>query len=182
VTDKPVNEVSERKEDETAVPEVAEQPVDTEQTLEEQLEKAQAEAAEYLDGWQRARAELANYRKRTERERAQWRSVIRGEVIIELLDILDDFDRAMENLPGDTADHDWVSGVALIYRKLKSKLDELGVAEIEAEGETFDPELHEAVMQLDDPDHEAGQVIEVLRKGYRLDDRVLRPSMVVVAS
>jgi molecular chaperone GrpE len=145
VTDKPVKEVSERQEDEAAAPEVVEQPADTEQTLEEQLEKAQAEAAEYLDGWQRARAELANYRKRTERERAQWRSMIRGEVIVELLDILDDFDRAMENLPDDMADHDWVSGITLIHRKLKSKLGEMGVAEVEAEGETFDPELHEAV-------------------------------------
>lgn len=182
MTDQPANEITETQEDETPVPEEGVEPAVLEQTLEEQLDMAQAEAAEYLDGWQRARAELANYRKRTERERARWRETIRGEVVTDLLDILDDFDRAMENLPDEVADHEWVGGVALIQRKLETQLGQMGVAEIEAEGETFDPELHEAVMQREDPDHEAGQIIEVLRKGYRLEDRVLRPSMVVVAS
>lgn len=145
------------------------------------LDEAKAEAAEYLDGWQRARAELANFRKRTERDRGQWQISLRGEVINSLLPVLDDFDLAMDNLPDDIKDHDWVAGIALIYRKFQTQLQEQGVEEIPADGEPFDPEVHEAVMRRPEPEAESGTVIEVLRKGYKLEDRVIRPSLVVVA-
>ncbi len=145
------------------------------------LEEAKAEAAEYLDGWQRARAELANFRKRTERDRSQWQIMLRGEAINSLLPVLDDFDLAMENLPDDLQDHDWVAGIVLIHRKFQTTLQEQGVEEIPAAGEPFDPEVHEAVMRRPDPEAESGTVIEVLRKGYKLEDRVIRPALVVVA-
>jgi len=145
------------------------------------LEEARAEAAEYLDGWQRARAELANFRKRTERDRSQWQIMLRGEAINSLLPVLDDFDLAMENLPDDLKDHDWVAGIVLIHRKFQTTLQEQGVQEIPAAGEPFDPEVHEAVMRRADPEAEPGTVIEVLRKGYKLEDRVIRPALVVVA-
>ncbi len=150
--------------------------------VEEQLAEAKAQAAEYLDGWQRARAELANFRKRTERERGEWESTLRGSVIAQLLPILDDFDRAMDNLPPDGQAQEWVEGIALIHRKLQNQLAELGVTEIEAQGKPFDPELAEALMQRESPDHPSGEVIEVVRKGYLIDGRVLRPAMVVVAA
>lgn len=150
--------------------------------LQTQLAEAQAQAAEYLDGWQRARAELANFRKRNERERSQWQIELRAEVVSSLLPVLDDFDRAMENLAEDIQEHDWVSGIALIYRKFQTQLNELGVREIPAAGETFNPELHDAMMSREEPDTEAGTIIEVLRKGYTLNERVIRPALVVVAS
>lgn len=155
---------------------------DADVSLEDQLAEAKTEAAEYLDGWQRARAELANFKKRIERERSNWQSSLRGEVITSLLAVLDDFDRAMENMPDDIEDHDWVAGIALIYRKFQTQLKEQGVEEIEALGKPFDPELHDAVMQRDDEDAESGTVVEVLRKGYKLGDKVIRPALVIVAA
>ncbi len=146
-----------------------------------QLEVAQAQVAEYLDGWQRARAELANYKKRIDRERAELESMLRSDTIKRLLPVLDDFDRAMDNMPEDIAGREWVEGVALIYRKLQGQLIEMGVSEIEALGQPFDPTQHEAVMQRAVPNVESGHVAEVLRKGYMIKDWVLRPAMVVVA-
>lgn len=147
-----------------------------------QLEAAQAQAAEYLDGWQRARAELANYRKRVERERADWEVELRGETIKQLLPILDDFDRAMASLPEHLREDEWVSGVCLIYNKLQTVLKKLEVEEIDALGKPFDPQRHEAVMQRADGSGEPDHVVEVVRKGYVMRDRVLRPAMVVVAA
>ena len=167
-------------EEEAIVQKVGEQQV---ADLEAQLEEAKAQAAEYLDGWQRARAELANFKKRMEREKAQWEEDIRGEVLSSLLEVLDDFDRAMDNLPDEIADHDWVDGIRLIHRKLWAQLEALGLREIEVEeGQPFDPRFHEAVTHEQSDDHEEGTVIEVLRKGYMINDRVLRHAMVRVAS
>src|SRR5215468_4906735 len=105
-------------------------PVET-GTPEEQLAAAQTKAAEYLDGWQRARAELDNYRKRMARERTEWSDTLRGEIIMGILPALDDFDRALENLPDDIANHQWVNGVLLAQRKLASQIESLGVTVIE---------------------------------------------------
>lgn len=140
------------------------------------------QAAEYLAALQRERAEFSNYKKRIEKDRAQWQDTLRSDVIMELLPVLDDFDRALENLPGEGPARDWANGVLLIQRKLKSQLENLGLAEIEAAGLPFDPELHEAVTHEDSADHESGAVIAVLRKGYRLGERILRPALVRVAS
>lgn len=171
---------------ETAVPETEngdERPQEeASRAVEDQLADAKAQAAEYLDGWQRARAELANFRKRTERDRSQWESTLRGDAIAQLLPVLDDFDRAMENLPPDGQAQEWVEGIALIYRKLQHQLVELGVSEIEAQGKPFDPELAEALMQRESADYAPGEVVEVVRKGYLIDGRVLRPAVVVVAA
>ncbi len=147
-----------------------------------QLEAAQAQAAEYLDGWQRARAELANYRKRVERERADWEVELRAETIKQLLPVLDDFDRAMASLPEHLREDEWVSGVCLIYSKFQTVLRKLEVEEIDALGKPFDPQRHEAVMQRADGSGDPDHVIEVVRKGYVMRDRVLRPAMVVVAA
>lgn len=149
--------------------------------LEAELNKAQAQAAEYLDGWQRARAELANYKKRIDRERAEWETVIRGEVISGLLPALDDFDLALEKLPADLANNEWVTGITLVYRKLQTQLGALGLSEIEAVGKPFDPAVHEAVTHEACEGHESGTVIGVIRKGYQLNGKVIRPALVRVA-
>lgn len=151
-------------------------------TLEQKLEQAEAQAAEYLEGWQRARAEFANARKRLERQRVDARRNATIDVVNKLLPILDDFDRAVENVPDDVADHDWFEGVALVHRKLRSILESLGVERIEALGQAFDPNYHEAVLREESEEYGSGIVIKVLQPGYCLDDRVIRPSMVVVAA
>lgn len=150
-------------------------------TLEEKLEKVEAEAAEYLEGWQRARAEFANARKRLERQRIDARRNATIEVVSKLLPILDDFDRAVENAPEEITDHDWFEGVALVHRKLRSILETLGIERIEAVGQPFDPNYHEAVLREESDQYESGIVIKELQPGYRLEERVIRPSMVVVA-
>lgn len=174
-------------EDEEVVGEIEQEVVDAEVLVEEepdletQLVEAQAQAAEYLDGWQRARAELANFKKRIERERAEWETTLRSDLILELLPVLDDFDLALDNLPQEIADHEWVDGVTLIHRKLLAQLEKLGLGVIETGGQSFDPELHEAVTQEESAEYEAGQIIGVLRKGYTLNDKVIRVAQVRVA-
>ena len=147
-----------------------------------ETKSTEEQAAEYLAGWQRALAELANYKKRTDRDRALWYETIRGDILLELLPVLDDFDRAQENLPESDAAQEWVNGILLIHRKLATQLEALGLEEISALGEPFNPEWHEAVMQENSDDHESGAVSAVLRKGYRIGEKVLRPALVRVAT
>jgi molecular chaperone GrpE len=153
-------------------------------TPEELLAEAEAKASEYLDGWQRARAELANFKKRTEREREQWKQTLQSDILIGLLPVLDDFDRAMENKPelaeGGSA-NEWLGGIELIYKKLTGQFEELGISPINALNEPFDPTYHEAVMESESSEHEPGHVMEVIRKGYMIGDKVLQPAMVIVA-
>jgi molecular chaperone GrpE len=151
------------------------------EALQAELEAARAEAAEYLDGWQRARAELANFRKRVERERSERYDMARIEIIGRLLPITDDFERALNNVPEDAEGSAWFEGVALVERKLRAMLEAEGLTEIEAEGAQFDPALHEALTQEDSDHHDEGQIIEVVQKGYMLNDKVVRPALVRVA-
>lgn len=139
-------------------------------------------AAEYLEGWQRERAELANLKKRIEREREQWRVMILGDLLLGLLPILDDFDLALASVPPDAEHQEWLNGVLLIQRKLKAHLESLGLQEIEAVGQPFDPALHEAVTHEHSDQLTPDHVIAVVRKGYQLEDRVLRHALVRVAS
>lgn len=155
---------------------------DTVLTVEERLEKAEAQAAEYLEGWQRARAEFANARKRLERDRAEARRNATIEMVSRLLPILDDYERALENVPAEIAANSWFEGMELIHRKLKSILEGVEIERIEALGQPFDPNVHEAVLQEESDQHESGVVIRELQTGYRLNDRVIRPAMVVVAA
>jgi molecular chaperone GrpE len=153
------------------------------ETLQKNLQEAQAKAAEYLEGWQRARAELANYKRRIEKEQAEAYQQAAARIIARYLEVLDDFDRAMQERPaaenGDLAK--WADGAALIYRKLKNVLEAEGVTRIEAEGKEFDPTVHEAVTQEPCDTHPTGHVIGVVRQGYKLGDRVIRPALVRVA-
>ncbi len=150
--------------------------------LQAELEKAQAQAAEYLDGWQRARAEFANYKKRVETEREELRRAGNEALLLKLLPVVDDFERAFQTLPEEPADTPWVNGITMILRKLQVILESEGVVSIEAVGQPFDPQRHEAVIQEETGDHPDGYVIAEVRRGYRLGERVLRPAMVKVAS
>jgi molecular chaperone GrpE len=146
--------------------------------LKNQLEEAQARSAEYMDGWQRSRAEFDNYRKRIERENQLVYQNAVGNIIKRYLPILDDLERAMQSRPADMA---WVAGIDLIYRKLQSILDCEGVKRIEAEGQLFDPNFHEAISQEHSDLVPSGHVVAVVQNGYMLGEKVIRPAMVRIS-
>lgn len=163
---------------ESTIPE----PVGQAPSLEEQLEIAQAEAARNLDGWQRTQAEFANARKRFEKQRAETYVDANSNLVAKLLPLIDDFERALENVPDGNAGDPWVAGVSLVYRKMLAVMDELNVQPIPAVGEHFDPNLHEALSQEESEEYESGLIVREMRRGYRLGDRIIRPSLVTVAS
>ena len=155
---------------------------DTLTALEVRLTEAENKAAEYLDGWQRTQASFANYRKRTEAEQAHWRSAANANLLTRLLPILDDFQRAFDALPTEFEGHSWLSGVTLIQRKVRAILDSESVTTIALDsGDPFDPLFHQAVVYQEVEGFEDGQIVAEVEKGYLLGERVLRPSMVVVA-
>ncbi len=149
--------------------------------LQEELTKARSEAAEYLEGWQRARAEFANYKKRVDRDQALVYQNAASSVIRRYIEVIDDLERALKNRPQQGEGLAWAGGIELIYRKFLGILESEGVTQMDPTGEMFDPNLHEAVTSEDSPEHESGQIIEVLQKGYLIGERVLRPAMVRVA-
>ena len=167
---------------------VAEEPSDQipseEMTVEEyqvEIEALRAQADEYLDGWQRSRAEFANYKKRNEREKEELHALVTGNILTHYLDIIDDLERALNDRPMESENNAWAEGIELIYIKLKAILGSEGIESIEAEGKTFDPNFHEAISYEENDDHRDGEVIEVVQRGYKLGDRVLRPAKVRVA-
>lgn len=193
------NEVEARSETETndqSADELVEEKQDLEEekpieesTVEEQLvameakaAEYEAKAAEYLDGWQRARAEFANARKRLERQRAEAYNNAAVDFAKNLLPILDDFDRAIDNAPPEIKNDDWFQGIALVQRKLNGILEDLNVQRIEAVGQPFDPNFHEALALMEADGVESGVVIEELQIGYCIGDRVIRPALVNVAA
>jgi molecular chaperone GrpE len=140
-------------------------------------EKAKVEAN--LAGWQRAQADFVNYKRRAEQEKEEISQFANSILILNLLPVLDDWERALASIPEDQADLGWVEGVRLIERKLRGTLEALGLSPIEAVGQPFDPNLHEAAMQ---GKGEEGIVVSELRKGYKFRDRVIRPTKVVVGN
>ena len=145
------------------------------------LEAAQQEAAENKAAWQRSAADFSNYRRRTEQEREAVVGLANEVLLAKLLAIVDDFDRAIANMPAELRDVSWVGGISAIDRKLDQLLESEGLTPIEALGRQFDPHEHEAIAQEDRPGVPEGTVIAELQKGYRIRDRVLRPAMVAVA-
>jgi molecular chaperone GrpE len=151
------------------------------ENLQKELGETRAKANEYLDGWQRARAEFANYKKRVDRDQAQAYQVATGNVVRRFLEVLDDLERALQNRPEKGEGAVWAEGIELIYRKLVNMLENEGVKPMEIENDFFDPNLHEAVVSEENSEYESGQIIGVVRQGYVMGDRVLRPAMVRVA-
>mgnify|MGYP000194564014 CR=1 FL=1 len=145
--------------------------------LRSQLESARSEAQRYLDNWRRAEADFANYKKRVEQEREETRRFANASLIIAILPVLDDLERALQSLDARLAGLTWFDGIRLIYRKLQAALESAGVREIPAEGQSFDPRYHEAIHYAEG---EEGKVLAVVQRGYMLHDRVLRPALVIV--
>jgi molecular chaperone GrpE len=149
--------------------------------LERELTESRAASEEHLYNWQRSAADFANFKRRTDDERATMGQFTNALLIGKLLTVLDDFDRALENVPAEAHDA-WIEGVKLTERKLRGLLESEGLTPIEAVGEPFDPNLHEAVAHEETVDHPDNSVIGEVQRGYRLHDRVIRPSLVRVAN
>ena len=150
--------------------------------LERELEEARRSDDEHRNNWHRSAADFANYKRRTDEERATLGQFANAVLIGKLLSVLDDFDRALESVPAEQAHDPWAEGVQLVERKLRNVLESEGVTPIEAVGQPFDPNLHEAVVHEDTADHPDNEVIGELQRGYRLHDRLIRPSLVRVAN
>ncbi|HET7181660.1 MAG TPA: nucleotide exchange factor GrpE [Candidatus Limnocylindrales bacterium] len=142
----------------------------------------QKERDEYLAQLQRERAEFTNYKRRTAEEREQMAGLAAEGLIRKVLTLADDFDLAVSHRPESGVDAGWVEGIVAIDRKLRALLESEGVSPIEAgAGVQFDPREHEAIVNVPNTGRPGGEIVEELRRGYRLRDRVIRPALVAVA-
>ena len=151
-----------------------------EEQTEEQAEPAKDSEEEALNAkYLRLMADFQNFRRRTEKEKNDIYAFANEKIVSELLNVIDNFERALAMA---TEGDGFAEGMKLIFKQLQGVLEKSGVAEIEALGQDFDPNFHNAVMMEDSAEYESGKVTEVLQKGYMLNNRVIRPSMVKVAN
>lgn len=141
--------------------------------LQEEREKSQG----YLASWQRTAADFQNLKRRVEQERSEVARLANASLVINLLPLMDDLERALHTVDSKLAGLTWIDGVWLIQRKFQAVLENAGCKEIEADGQSFDPNVHEAISEASG---EEGKIISVVQKGYKLGDRVIRPAMVIV--
>jgi molecular chaperone GrpE len=147
----------------------------------EQAAELRAKADSYLDLAQRTQADFVNYKRRTERERGDEAQAARADLLGQLLPALDDLERALEQVPDDLQGHPWAAGLPLVARQLRLALAKAGVERLGASGEEFDPRLHEALAYEPREGYQEGQIATVVRPGYRLGERIVRPAQVTVA-
>jgi molecular chaperone GrpE len=146
-------------------------------------DEALAKADEYLTALQRERAEFVNFKRRTAEERERDLGLAGEDLIRKVLALADDFDRAIENRPEALADDAWAEGIAAIDRKLRLLLESEGVRALDAApGMAFDPRQHEAVVSVPGTGRPEGEIVDEIRRGYKLRDRVIRPALVAVAA
>jgi molecular chaperone GrpE len=161
--------------------------VSSESTNEDGVEKRSTDniteaVAAWTDKYLSLSADFQNYKKRVDLERVEWSNVAQGKVIAGLLDIIDNFERALdqerkrENAEGVA----WLAGFEMIYQSLEKLLQKFDVKEM-TDFSVFNPKYHEALVQVESPDHEAGQIVQVLQKGYTMNEKVIRPAVVSVA-
>jgi len=191
VSEEQVAETMPPEEAEVIEGEVVETVVSTEQpassttaaqpTCEEMLAAAQEEAAKNLDGWMRSQAEFSNARIRMDKQRIEIQVRATTDMVKRLLPIIDDFNRAFDSVPDAVRADSWFDGIEMVNRKMIGILESLNVEPIEAVGQIFDPNCHEAIMQEQSDEYESGVIIRELQKGYKIGDRVIRPALVNVA-
>lgn len=149
------------------------------EALAKQLAEERQRAESFYASWQRSAADFVNYRRRTEQERADATRFANAMLIVNILPVLDDLERALQSVSKELAGLTWVDGIQIIYRKLQMVLEAQGLKPIEAVGKAFDPNAHEAVLRVPG---EEGIVLAELQRGYMLHDRVIRPSLVKVGT
>lgn len=165
-------------------------PADAQELVEEsqggvsrqEYDRVSQERDALLDRLARLQAEFENYRKRNAREQAEFRDYAVADAVKNFLPVLDNFDLALRAQNTETADQALRSGIELIRKQMTDALSRLGVQVVLAQGQTFDPRVHEAIEMVESSDHADHEVIEELQRGYKLKDRLLRPAMVRVAT
>jgi molecular chaperone GrpE len=144
--------------------------------LTQQLNECLNQKDEWKDRCLRTAADFENYKKRAEKERSVWVTSAQSSIFSDLLSIVDDFDRAFAQAKEDQS----IVGFALIHKEFHKFLDKHGISEIK-DATQFDPNLHEAIMNVESADHQSGTIVQVLQKGYMFKGQVLRPAKVSVA-
>ncbi len=148
----------------------------------EKKDKRDEQIADLTDKLKRQLAEFENFRNRTDKEKSQMYSIGASSVLEKILPVLDSFERGLKTIPEEQKEDPLASGMEMIYKQLVTALTDLGVTPIEAVGQEFDPNLHNAVMHVDDEELGENVVAEEFQKGYKYRDAVLRHSMVKVAN
>ncbi len=148
--------------------------------MKEDLKKLEKEKEEYLNGWQRARADFINYKKNEISRITDAKKSEKRKIILEILEVVDNFELAEKNIPPKEKENDYIQGLLKIKDQLISFLEKMNVKSFETIGESFDPNLHEAVAMIDS-DKESDTIVDEIRKGYLLDGELLRPARVKVA-
>ncbi len=152
-------------------------------TMTAERDELVAKVDEYVGLLQRERAEFTNFKRRTAEERQRDLGLAGVDLITKVLNLADDFDRAIETRPAELEGDAWVEGIAAIDRKLRLLLESEGVTQLDASpGTPFDPRDHEAIVSVPGTGLAEGQIVEEVRRGYRLRDRVIRPALVAVAA
>ncbi|MFD3269161.1 nucleotide exchange factor GrpE [Paenibacillus dendritiformis] len=146
-----------------------------------ELKEARAQAEELQQRLLRAQADFDNFRRRTVKEKEELAQYASSKLVTELLPVLDNFERALAAAQTGSEEQSFVKGVDMIFRQFTQVLEQEGVKAMNAVGEPFNPEFHQAIMQVESEEHEEGIVVEEVQKGYMLKDRVLRPAMVKVS-
>lgn len=145
-------------------------------------DKRDEQIEQLMDRVKRQMAEFENFRKRTEKEKASMYEMGARSVIEKILPVIDNFERGLDTVPEEEKDSPFTEGMRMIYKQLMTELDNIGVKPIEALGTEFNPDFHNAVMQVESEEYESGQVAQELQKGYMYRDTVVRHSMVAVVS
>ena len=148
-----------------------------------ELTEAKKTIASVMDAYTRVNADFQNFRRRTQQESQGLASHIRAETISELLGVVDDFDRALStatDADGGEQFAAWLQGFEMVGQSMKKFLSDSGVTEVDCSGK-FDPNLHEAILQMDSDEHESGDIVAVVQKGFAINDKVIRPAKVSVA-
>lgn len=148
----------------------------TQEIIDTQLKECQIQRDEWKERSLRISADFENYKKRTDKEKLLWMQTAQQSVLLDMLTIIDDFDRAFQA----QSNVQEVAGFQLIYKELQKLLEKYGIKEMPTT-KIFDPLFHEAIMQVESPEHASGEIVSVLQKGYMIKDQILRPAKVSVA-
>lgn len=152
-----------------------------EQEFQAQVKKLEAQLQEHTDGWKRAKADYLNLKRQSEKEKAEIAQYAQGAVVIEFLPIYENLKRAIKHIPADQLDLEWVKGVAHIQRQFEEALKVMSITPIPTDGQPFDPNKHHAVSTVKKAGVASQTIIEELKTGFMVGDRVLEPAQVVVA-
>lgn len=151
------------------------------ENLKRKLQECEKLKEEYLAGWQRSRADFLNYKKEESERMKEFQEIVKENFILELLPILDNFEKAEKELSENLKNDEYIKGFLQIRKQLSDFLKKQGVEKIESLGKRFDPHFHEAIEEVETREKESGIVIEEIEPGYKLKEKLLRPAKVKVA-